>query len=138
MHAGIFAVLCTTCLISAAPACAAASEAETRFDIEQRLAAVNLKGANGRDYDRRLGEYFQHRPEVEKELTSCLIEHPRPPKLAGYFRFAGAGSSAPGYELILRPSGAFADCIAAAFSGHAPPAPPQLPYFNPFELTLGE
>lgn len=102
------------------------------FDVRRREAERNMASEAGTDYDRWLGDYFRARPEVGSELTDCVSRHAETPPLRGYIEFDRGG----GYRYVLRPKGPFADCVAKAFEGFAPPPPPTLPYVNPFELNI--
>jgi hypothetical protein len=102
------------------------------FDRNFRTAQANAATSPGAAYDRDLGTYFAMLDALRPRLDRCLARARERTRLWGYFRFARDGD----YRVALRPKGALARCISAAFEGHDPPRPESLPYMNPFTYTV--
>ena len=113
-------------------ACVAGATFAQVDDFEARYAQAQRNEAES-GYDEPLGRYFEAQPEVRERLNGCMaMPATQRASLHGYFEFDATG----GYALVLRPAGAFADCVAAAFAGFAPPPPPQRPYVHGFTYTV--
>ena len=105
--------------------------AET-FDARFVQATQNVtSSAEGTEYDRRLGTYFQSAPGWARELNECQDRNPGPQYLRGFFEFSSAGT----YRLVVDPDTPFSQCFARIHEGKDVPAPPRLPYLSPITFT---
>ena len=102
-----------------------------RFSENEAIARANLQTTEGAAFDRALGMALQEMPELEPRMTKCLIAHPGPQAVHGYFHF----TSDTEYQLELRPLSDFSKCFSEALEGFSVPAPPTVPYFNHFTFS---
>ena len=104
---------------------------DAQFQANSALALKNAGDAKGKAFDQALGQAIDKSAGFPAQATACLRRFPGDQAVTGYFEF----TSATAYRVVLRPAGGFADCFAQALSGRAVPAPPSLPYLNPFAFT---
>jgi hypothetical protein len=124
-----------TIFLAAAAFALPAAAADNVFDANYRQARENVATAAGAAYDRALSEAMERSTTVQPAMAACLDAHADTRgDLHGYFQFAAGGN----YQVILRPNGAFADCVESALEGQSLPAPPKLPWYNQFVFTWGE
>jgi hypothetical protein len=105
--------------------------AADQFSENEAAAMRNLQTREGAAFDRALGMALQASPELEPRMTGCLVAHPGPQAVHGYFHF----TSMTEYTLELRPDSAFSRCFSEALEGLPVPAPPTAPYFNHFTFS---
>lgn len=109
----------------------AASGADTSFEANFAAAEANANTDQGALYDVALANALET-DQVKAAIGVCLKANPGPQAVHGYFQF----SSATAYSVVLMPASGFSQCLAKSLEGHAVPAPPRLPYLNPFTFTL--
>jgi hypothetical protein len=102
-----------------------------QFSVNEAIARQNLQTSEGAAFDRALGMALQGSPEFEPRMTECLVAHPGPQAVHGYFHF----TSKTEYQLELRPQSEFSKCFSDALEGFSVPAPPTVPYFNHFTFS---
>lgn len=112
-------------------ALAGGSDYDPDFDLDARAAMQALSTPEGTAYDEQLGAYLVALPEYSKSIKACTAASPGKQTVAGFVRFDNTGA----YTVVLRPKGAFADCIAKFLEGREPPKPPRVPYLNPLSFT---
>lgn len=113
------------CLFSSAASCSG-----NAFEANFTAAQENAKTKTGAAYDMALGNGLQS-PDVQAQISKCLKDNPGPQAVRGFFQF----STPSRYRLMLRPESRFSRCLSRAMEGHRVPAPPRLPYLNPFNFT---
>lgn len=101
------------------------------FAQKMTIAETNVQMVSGAVYDQELGTTLQKLPDFDTKITACLNANPGAQSVHGYFEF----QSKTQYRLVLEPKGPFADCLTNALEGRAVPAPPSVPYLNPFSFT---
>lgn len=101
------------------------------FHGNYALAQKNASSKSGAAYDNRLGAAIQNAPGFKGAFKECTARHPGAQAVHGYFRFA----SPTRYLVHLRPQNPFSACLTKALEGKHLPAPPRLPYLNPFDLA---
>ena len=121
-HLLLAALLSLSCLAIAAA---------DQFSENEAIARKNLQTREGAAFDRALGMALQGMPEFEPRMTKCLIAHPGPQAVHGYFHF----TSKTEYQLELKPVSEFSKCFSDALEGFSVPAPPTVPYFNHFTFS---
>lgn len=109
----------------------AASGAAPGFEANFAAAEANANTDQGALYDVALANALET-DEVRAGIDACLLANPGAQAVHGYFEIR----STTAYSVVLMPAGAFSNCLAKALEGHAVPAPPKLPYLNPFTFTL--
>jgi hypothetical protein len=109
------------------------SQAVTPDQFASQLAAAekNLQMETGAAYDRLLGTTIEQQPDFAPRIDQCVKTHPDAHSVKGYFEFR----TAMPYRLVLAPKSPFSDCLTKAIEGRTVPAPPALPYVNPFSFT---
>ena len=123
-----FATLCLAIgLVPIANTAAAANP----FDANYAKARKNVSSKAGAAFDSRLGLAMQMHPQFQEGFKSCSRRFPKHLAVHGYFSFTKATS----YRVMLAPKTAFSTCLSRAMEGHRVPAPPRLPYLNPFNFT---
>lgn len=127
MRSGVAAVLALFIAIGASPVLAD----DKLFESNYALASKNASSKAGMAFDSQLGLAIQNAPGFKGAFKACLARHPGKQSVHGYFRF----SSASAYLVHLRPRNAFSMCLTKALEGKRLPAPPKLPYLNPFDLA---
>jgi len=110
--------------------CAASSKGS--FEANYAAANRNYQTADGVAYDKALSAVFEHSPDFTPNVSKCLSSHPGPQSVHGYFSF----TSATEYQIVLEPKSDFSICLAKALEHHTVPAPPSVPYLNPFTFTF--
>ncbi len=101
------------------------------FQGNYALAQKNASSKAGTAYDNQLGAAMQNAPGFKASFKECTARHPGNHAVHGYFRFGSPTS----YLVHLRPQNAFSACLTKALEGKRVPAPPRLPYLNPFNLV---
>lgn len=101
------------------------------FEANYALAQKTAGSKAGMAYDNRLGAAIQNAPGFKASFKDCSTRYPGNQAVHGYFRFSSAAS----YLVHLRPQNAFSTCLTKALEGKRLPAPPKLPYLNPFNLA---
>ena len=130
MRYPILALTAATLLAVSSPARSQADTPE-RFASQLALAEKNVQMEAGAAYDRLLGTTIEQLPDFRPKIDQCLKANPGAQSVKGYFEFR-AGLP---YRLVLAPKSPFSDCLANAIEGRVVPAPPSLPYVNPFSFT---
>jgi hypothetical protein len=102
---------------------------DAAFDAARAQAMINEKSSG---YDEVLSRAMGAEPRFTERLDACMKAHPGEQRVYGYFDFPEQGE----YRLVLRPSNAFAACVAAAAEGYAVPEPPERPYVHGFSFTV--
>jgi hypothetical protein len=110
---------------------AAAADDVDDFAASYAQAEANARTEAGGQFDFLLGASLQN-DVVMTAVTECVRLNPGPQDVRGYFQFR----SATEYEVVLAPGSAFATCLASALEGRAVPAPPSVPYLNPFTFSF--
>lgn len=130
MRHSIVALTAAALLATSSPA---NSQADTPdpFANQLALAEKNVQMEAGAAYDRLLGTTIEQQTDFRPKVEQCLKANPGAQTVKGYFDFR-AGMP---YRLVLAPKSPFSDCLAKAIEGRVVPAPPSLPYVNPFSFT---
>lgn len=118
-------------LLAASPVANSQADTPERFASQLALADKNVQVEAGAAYDRLLGTTIEQQPDFSPKMDQCLKANPGAQSVKGFFEFR-AGMP---YRLVLAPKGPFSDCLAKAIEGRVVPAPPSLPYVNPFSFT---
>ena len=112
-------------------ACATAVAGGKTFEANFASATKNSATPKGAAYDNSLGVVMQTVPEFRSRFKQCVTRYPGTHAVRGYFDFSAAGK----YRVFLEPKNAFSSCLSRALEGHRVPAPPSVPYLNPFKLS---
>lgn len=105
--------------------------ADKVFEGEYARAQKNAGSKAGIAYDNALGASMERAPGFKEAFNKCIKRHPGKQTVRGYFKFTTASS----YRVSLQPKSAFSACVTKALEGRLLPAPPHLPYFNPFHVV---
>lgn len=121
-------------LLLAACATASCTSGDAQFERNEKQARDNLATEAGAAYDQALGRGIEANPAALADITRCLEKHAGPHDVHGYYHFHAEDD----FRVVLRPTTGFSTCLASALEGHAAPAPPSVPYFNPFTFQTAE
>lgn len=110
----------------------AVSASEDSFETNYAKAKANAATKEGAAYDAALGAAYEATPEFRGKVEECLLASPMPHDVHGYFQF----TSKTEFTVVLEPKDTFSDCLSRAMLGQSVPAPPRVPYLNPFTFTL--
>ena len=125
MHRSLTFLL-ATCSISV---CAATTV--DSFETTYAKAQANALTERGAAYDTELGTAFENMPEFRAKVTNCLEANPGPHSVRGYFLFL----SPKDFQVVLEPRDSFSFCLSQALASPSLPAPPEVPYLNPFTFS---
>ncbi len=112
-------------------ACTTAAAGGNPFAANLAGATKNSATPKGAAYDNSLGVAMQAVPEFRSRFKQCVTRYPGPHAVRGYFYFSAASK----YRVLLEPKNAFSSCLSRALEGHRVPAPPSVPYLNPFNFS---
>ncbi len=124
-------LLAATLAIPAVAQATTDSSADETFYKQKKEAEANLQSSTGIEYDRIVGQAITGSGQWQPGVAKCLEANPAPQEIRGFIEFAADGT----YKLVVRPTGAFADCVAAFVGRIALPKPPQLPYRQDFNFS---
>lgn len=126
------AALCCAALLVAPLAHATTdSSADETFYKQKKEAEANLQSSTGAAYDGIVGRAITGSGQWQPGIAKCLEANPAPQEIRGFIEFAADGT----YKLVVRPTGVFADCVAAFVGRIALPKPPLLPYRQDFNFS---
>ena len=101
------------------------------FETKYAKAQANALTERGAAYDRELGTAYESMPEFRAKVTSCLEASPGPHSVRGYILFL----SPKDFQVVLEPRDSFSSCLSQALASPSVPAPPEVPYLNPFTFS---
>lgn len=101
------------------------------FETNFAKAQANARTERGEAYDKALRAAYEDMPDFKHRVTRCLESNPGHHTVRGYFLFL----SEKGFLVALDPRDSFSDCLSQALASPSVPAPPSVPYLNPFTFT---